>query len=140
MAHFARLDENNVVIDILAIADEDCVDENGVEQESIGIEFCKALLGEDTNWVQTSYNHNIRAKHAGVGDIYHPDIDEFRPEQPFPSWAFDYDVRDWMPPIPFPTGTIPIDEMGRQTHYWSWNEDAYQADNTQGWELLESNN
>ena len=59
MAHFAQLNENNEVLQIIVVSDEDTSDSNGVEVESIGIAFCKQLLGEDTNWRKTSYrNHS----------------------------------------------------------------------------------
>lgn len=70
MAHFAELDENNVVKRILVIADKDTADDKGQEKEEIGIAFCKSLFGEDTKWVQTSYNAKFRGKFAGERDIY----------------------------------------------------------------------
>lgn len=70
MAHFAELDNNNVVLRVIVVADQNTADENGVEKEAVGIAFCKALFGEDTNWVQTSYSGKIRGKFAGMGDIY----------------------------------------------------------------------
>jgi len=75
MAHFAEIDENNKVLRVIVVSDEDCQDENGNESEAVGVAFCQNLLGG--NWVQTSYNGNLRGKFAGVNMIYHPDIDEF---------------------------------------------------------------
>lgn len=69
MAHFARL-ENNVVRQIITVSNEVLIDENGTEQESIGIDFCKSLYGDDTEWVQTSYNGTFRGKYAGSGDTW----------------------------------------------------------------------
>jgi len=77
MAHFAKLDENNRVTDVVVISNDDTHDTDGVEQESLGLAFCRKLWGEDTNWVQTSYNGNLRGKYAGVGDIYNPTTDTF---------------------------------------------------------------
>jgi hypothetical protein len=70
MAHFAQLDENNVVLQVIVVSNNDILDENGMESESVGIAFCKNLLGEDTQWVQTSYNGNTRGGFAGVGGSY----------------------------------------------------------------------
>ena len=83
MAHFAQLDENNVVIYItpihnneLVASKQTTVNEDGtisasvIESEDKGIEFCKSLFGADTKWVQTSYNGNFRGKYASIGDTY----------------------------------------------------------------------
>lgn len=69
MAHFARI-QNNLVCEVIVINNEVLHDENGIEQELIGINFCKSLYGADTEWVQTSYNNNFRGKYAGAGDIW----------------------------------------------------------------------
>lgn len=82
MAHFAELDENNNVIRVIVVSDKDTCDESGVENESIGIAFCKSLFGEDTKWVQTSYNNKIRGKYAGIGDTYDPAKDIFIAPEP----------------------------------------------------------
>ena len=68
MAHFAELDEDNVVLRVIVVADEDCVDEHGNELEEVGIAFCENLFGG--RWVQTSYNANFRKNYAGVGFIF----------------------------------------------------------------------
>ena len=70
MAHFAELDENNVVIQVIVVDNNDCLDENGQESEAKGIEFCQNLLGGN-KWIQTSYNHTFRGIYAGIG--YHYD-------------------------------------------------------------------
>ena len=75
MAHFARL-ENGIVVEVIVIANEVLLDENGIEQESIGVEFCHDTFGG--NWIQTSYNSNFRGQYAGVGMEYDPAIDEFK--------------------------------------------------------------
>lgn len=77
MAHFAKL-ENNIVRQVIVIDNQVITDENGVEQEQLGINFCKSLYGEDTEWKQTSYNANFRGSYAGVGMIYDPTTDEFK--------------------------------------------------------------
>jgi hypothetical protein len=67
MAHFARV-ENGIVSEVIVVANEVLLDENGQEQESIGAAFCNDLLGGE--WVQTSYNANFRNKYALNGDIW----------------------------------------------------------------------
>lgn len=75
MAHFARV-ENGIVQEVIVVSNDVIVDSNGVEQEQLGIDFCKSLYGQDTDWVQTSYNGNIRGKYAGMGDAW--DGQEFK--------------------------------------------------------------
>jgi hypothetical protein len=76
MAHFAQIDENNIVIQVIVVANEELL-LDGVENENKGIEFCKSLLGDDTRWVQTSYNATFRGKYAGSGDLYNSELDIF---------------------------------------------------------------
>jgi len=68
MAHFAEIDKNNIVKQVIVVNNEVLKDENGVEQESIGAQFCADLLGG--TWIQTSYNGNFRGRFAGIGSIY----------------------------------------------------------------------
>jgi len=100
MAHFAELDENNVVKRVIVVANADTADANGNEVESIGVAFCQKLLGG--NWKQTSYNGSIRKNYAGIGYAYHADIDAFVASQPYPSWVLDADAK-WQAPVPMPT-------------------------------------
>ena len=102
MAHFAQLDENNVVTQVIVIHNNELMDENGVEQEQRGIEFCKAHYGQDTNWIQTSYNGNFRKNYAGIGYTYDVQRDAFIPIKPFESWLLDEESCVWYPPIPMP--------------------------------------
>jgi hypothetical protein len=76
MAHFAELDENNVVKQVIVVHNNELLD-NGIESEAKGIEFCQSLFGGD--WKQTSYNGNIRGIYAGIGMTYDPVKDEFIP-------------------------------------------------------------
>lgn len=78
MAHFAQLDANNVVLEVLVVNNDDCIDPNtGQESEAVGIAFLQALLGADTVWKQTSYNGTFRGRYAGIGDTYDPVLDVF---------------------------------------------------------------
>jgi hypothetical protein len=111
MAHFAQLNENNKVLQVIVVANEELM-ENGIESEHKGIAFCKTLLGADTNWVQTSYNSTIRKNYAGIGYTYDPIADHFFAPQPYPSWILDTDAR-WQAPTPMPT------EEGK---FFTWDE------------------
>jgi hypothetical protein len=79
MAHFAKVNSNGIVQEVIVINNEVIKDKNGIEQESIGIAFCQSLYGEDTQWVQTSYNNNFRGMFAGIGYTYDPVNDVFVP-------------------------------------------------------------
>lgn len=81
MAHFAKLDENNVVLCVVVV-NNDILLENGQELEQKGIAFCKELFGTQTSWVQTSYNGTIRKNYAGIGYVYDSQRDAFIPPKP----------------------------------------------------------
>lgn len=102
MAHFAQLDENKKVINIIVVANEDCLDENGNESEAVGVAFCKKLLGEDTVWLQTSINHKIRWRYASIGGFYLEEYDAFLSPQPYASWTLNMETLQWDPPVPEP--------------------------------------
>lgn len=101
MAHFAQLDENNVVTQVIVVHNNDC-QIDGVESEDAGILFCKRLFGADTRWKQTSYNGSIRKHYAGIGYTYNAIRDAFIPPQPYQSWTLDDDA-NWQPPVAMPT-------------------------------------
>jgi len=112
MAHFAKLDENNVVTQVIVVDNKDCADASGVEKESIGIAFCERLFGG--NWKQTSYNGNKRKNYAGIGYTYNADIDAFVPPKPYPSWTLNNDTAQWEPPTPMPA----------DGQMYGWNEES----------------
>jgi len=125
MAHFAQLNDSNVVLAVNVIANADCLDSDGNESETIGITFCKSLWGADTIWKQTSYNNNIRKQFAEVGGTYDSVRNEFIKIKPYASWTLNA-TNDWTAPINKPDdGKI-----------YEWNESAYQADNTNGWDEI----
>ena len=110
MAHFARLDENNVVQTVIVVSNDDLFDEDGIEQETFGVAVCRSIFGNDTTWVQTSYNGNFRKQYGEPGFLYDATADVFYdPIGPFPSWRLD-DNYDWQPPTP-----MPIDG---KSYYW----------------------
>lgn len=77
MANFACIDNNNIVTDVIVVNNEVLLDENGNEVEQKGIDFCKSLHGNDTIWIQTSYNKNFRGEFAGIGYLYNNELDKF---------------------------------------------------------------
>ena len=83
MAHFAQIDSDNIVRQVIVVNNEVLHDDKGIEQEALGAAFCQSLFGADTNWVQTSYNGSFRGRYAGAGMTYDPIKDEFiAPEAP----------------------------------------------------------
>lgn len=115
MAHFAILDENNIVINVIVVNNNDCLDENGNESETVGIAFCKSIIGKDTTFVQTSYNSNIRKNYAGVGYTYDATRDAFISPKPYESWVLDEETCRWEAPIPYP---------GDENTRYAWDEET----------------
>jgi hypothetical protein len=123
MAHFARLDENNVVTHVSVISDRNIIDENGQESEEIGIKYLKSIHGEDTKWKQTSYNGNLKKMYAGIGYTYNEQHNIFLPPKPFPSWTLNTETLEWESPVQRP-------EKENVVYYWdennmSWVKDDY---------------
>ena len=90
MAHFAKIDENNIVEEVLVV-------DNSLEHR--GEDFLANELGLGGRWIQTSYNNNFRKQYAGIGFTYDETNDVFISIQPYPSWVLDSNF-DWQPPIP----------------------------------------
>jgi hypothetical protein len=122
MAHFAQLDENNVVTQVIVVANEDTSDVNGNEVEEIGVAFCKKLLGADTNWKQTSYNNTFRVRYAGIGYSYNAELDAFIAPKPFESWVLNTETADWESPVG-PAPALTEAEIGARSFY-RWDEEA----------------
>jgi len=102
MAHFAELDENNIVLRVIVVSNADTSDVNGVEREEIGVAFCYSLFGPSTIWKQTSYNGNFRKNYAGIGYSYDASRDAFIAPKPFPSWVLDEQTCLWDAPVDYP--------------------------------------
>ena len=119
MAHFAQLDENNVVINVIVVHNNDCLDENGNESEQKGIDFCVSHFGG--RWLQTSYNRKIRENYAGIGYTYDADTDMFLPPKPYPSWEYSTLGHEWEAPIAKPL------DIPEHCHC-VWNESTLQWD------------
>lgn len=77
MAHFAQLDANNVVTQVIVINNAVVQDLPFPESEPLGVAFCQSLYGTDTVWKQTSYNNKFRGVYAGIGFWYDADNDVF---------------------------------------------------------------
>lgn len=147
MAHFAKLDADNVVLNVLVVNNSDILDENGQESETVGIQFLQNLEGWE-NWKQTSYNTKegvyydpdtnlpsadqskaFRANFASTGMVYDAELDIFRQaSKPFPSWTLNTTKGIFEAPIPEPAPVKNVDQTPPLTYY-VWNED------TQAWEL-----
>lgn len=100
MAHFAELDENNVVLRTIVVHNNELM-ENGQESESKGIAFCQSLF-PNTKWKQTSYNRTFRKHYANRGFTYNPQLDAFIPPKPYPDWILDEEKCVWKPLTPYP--------------------------------------
>ena len=113
MAHYAKIDKNNIVTRVIVI-DEEVVNSG---------EF-----GNSLTWIQTSYNtfggkHSLggtplRKNYAGVGMTYDKDRDAFIPKQPYPSWILDENTCQWDAPVAYPTGHDPAGPR------YEWDEDT----------------
>jgi len=133
MASFAKLDINNIVTEVIAVHNNELLD-NGVESEEKGIIFLKSLYGQHTIWKQTSYNtlggkyytqvdrkfiydlalqsKAFRKNFAGIGFTYNPSLDGFIPPKLYQSWTLDNETCIWIPPVNKPK---PADN-------WIWDE------------------
>lgn len=101
MAHFAQLDENSIVTQVIVVHNNDCLDVNGNESETVGINFCTNLLGGV--WKQTSYNGKMRKNYAGMGYFYDASRNAFIPPKPYASWILNEDTCLWSAPVAMPT-------------------------------------
>lgn len=113
MAYFAKLDENDVVIDVHALNNIEMLTSEGVESEDMGKTFFIRWSGGYSKWVQTSFNASIRKNYAGIGYTYDRVRDAFIAPQPFASWILNEETCQWKAPTP-----MPIDGK-----IYVWNED-----------------
>lgn len=120
MAHFAELGMDNLVKRVIVVHNNELLDGDGVEQESLGRAFCNNLFGG--TWVQTSYNGSIRKNFAGNGYTYDSSRDAFIPPKPYASWVLDEDTCQWQAPVAYP-------DDGQA---YTWDEETTQ------WVLYES--
>jgi len=104
MSHFAKIDNNNIVTEVI-VAEQDFIN--------------SGVVGDSFLWVQTSYNHNFRKKMACKGDTYDSDLDAFIPPQPYPSWTLNEDTCQWESPVAYPDDGKSYDWDEETT---SWDE------------------
>jgi len=109
MAHFAELDENNIVLRVIRVYDA---------HEADGENWCHNFAGGD--WKQTSYNDRIRKNFAGIGYTWDVERDAFYAPQPYPSWSLDEDTCRWEAPVPYPEDADPTQGI------LVWDEDNIQ--------------
>ena len=134
MAHYAKLDENNIVTQVIVIHNNELTDDSGEEQEQLGKDFIANALGFDGTWVQTSYNNHFRNHFAGIGWTYDADNDVFISPKEYDSWDLGEDFH-WKPPIeqPYKEGYQYLWDEENQS--WieekcsNWNEE------TQSWDF-----
>jgi hypothetical protein len=116
MAHFAKLNDDNVVLQVVVVSNSELL-VDGAESESKGVAFCNSLFGG--RWIQTSYSGSIRKQFCGVGYCYDESADVFVAPQPYPSWTLDAN-HDWQPPTQRPAGR------------YFWNESTLSWDELPG--------
>jgi hypothetical protein len=127
MAHFAQINSDSIVTSVIVVDDSDAVKDASQSwstwNESGGIAFCRSLLGADTNWVQTSYNNNIRFRYAGIGMKYDSTNDVFYEQQPYPSWVLNTSTWVWDAPVALPDDAG-VDNVNNPTEYvsYTWDE------------------
>lgn len=112
MAHFAQLDSNNKVINVITVSNQDVISGPGTEEQN-GIEFLNNIMPGSV-WKQTSYNNNFRKQFAGIGFTYMESIDSFVIPKPFESWTLNEATGDWDPPIVKPEGNYDWDEENQE--------------------------
>lgn len=142
MGHWARIDDNNIVQEVIVIKEA---------------ELDTGNWGDKSKWIKTSYNTNkgkhyvpnenqnftvesadqskaLRYRYAGVGMYYDATNDVFYNQQPFASWTLNKTSWEWDAPYACPELT---EEQYENVSYYKWDEDLYQSDNTKGWVLVE---
>ena len=136
MAHYAKLGANNKVIAVHVVADKDCLNADGIEDEEVGRQFLERIHSWPL-WKKTSYNtfnntHRLggtpfRGNYAGIGMTYDEDNDIFIAKKPYASWVLNVAEARWQSPI----GDAPaISEEEHLTHRYVWNESTGAWDKT----------
>ena len=130
MPHFAQIDSDNIVTNVIVVNNDDCLDSDG-SKSKLGIPFCKNMLGADTNWVLTSLDNstNSRFRYAGVGMKYDSTNDGFYdPTSPYPSWVLNTSTWDWDAPVALPDdfGERVSEDSDTPTEFvgYDWDEDS----------------
>lgn len=116
MAHFAQLNELNIVTQVIVINNSDCGDRPFPESEPVGIAYIETFL-PGHSWKQTSYNGNFRKRYAGIGYEYSVEYDAFIPPKPYDDWVFSISDLEYIPPIPCPDDGKDY-VWNQETHQW----------------------
>ena len=157
MAHFAKLGVNGKVIAVHGLDNDQLLNADNVEDERVGQQRLQEIHGWPAEmWIKTSYNtrgnkyydangsegdqsKKLRGNYAGIGYTWDEDNNMFWPPQPHASWTKNTSTAAWDSPITFPSVT----DDGADPVVWrwiiSWNETAYQADNSKGWKGVKRN-
>ena len=122
MAHFAQLDENNIVTHVSVVDNWNCQDGDGNESEAVGVAYLQGIHGADTTWKQTSYNATIRKNYAGIGYTFDTGRDAFIAPKPYASWQLNETTCQWEAPTPMPDD-LTEEEVNNGTRY-TWDEDS----------------
>lgn len=122
MAHFARLDENNIVVEVFVVGNADILDGNGDESEAVGQAFLQNITGSTDVFKQTSYNDNFRHRYAQIGGEYDSTNDVFWPVKPFASWVKNTTTFDWEAPVARPDPQDPDGVMIWDEDNQTWSE------------------
>lgn len=115
MAHFAQINSDNIVTQVIVVSNADCGGGDYPASDSTGASFCNNLLGG--TWKQTSYNNNFRKRYAGIGYTFNAELDAFVAPKPYPSWTLNQTTADWEAPVAKPA-----------EGNWTWNEASQQWD------------
>ena len=136
MAHYAKLGINSKVIAVHVVADKDCKNADGIEDEEVGRQFLERIHNYP-HWVKTSYNTQggqhknggtpLRGNYAGIGMTYDEDNDIFISKKPYASWILDVPTASWKSTI----GDAPaLSDEEALTHKYEWNESTGAWDKT----------
>ena len=157
MAHFAKLGVNGKVIAVHGLDNDQMLNADGQEDESVGQQRLQQIHGWPAEmWIKTSYNtrnntyydadgsegdqsKKLRGNYAGIGYTFDEDNNMFFPKQPHASWSKNTSTATWDAPITYPSVTDDGQDPVVFTYTISWNETGYQADNSKGWEATKSN-
>ena len=120
MAHYALIDSNNIVVNVITGVDENIIQTNtdgtqvGGTSEAWESFYASLPWHDGLTCKRTSYNANIRGNYAAIGDLYDPDFDIFIEPKPYPSWKIDYTTVKWVAPVAKPDDIVGFT--------WRWSE------------------
>ena len=130
MAHFALLNDDNVVLNVLYVDNNIMLDADGNESEALGIAQCLEGLGKpNARLIKTSYSAGIRRRFAGIGYTYDEENDVFLTPKPWPSWVLNTTNYEWESPA----GNAPelTEEQRNVGSFYEWNEE------TTSWDFID---